>query len=653
MRVLVDGQALQTGAAADAAGSLLHTLGRNRPGWEWALVEAGHLPPVAAQPPANVRRFTFQPPRPVTPFDRRDGRINERYYGDWLSAQHLNALVVLNYFDPEAVVPRFTEPRALVIGVVQDLSALGRMEASWQDAQARQWYCARLRLLLEADTLIVPSPVVERELRELLPELPACIIVSDNLAEAVCEAAAITLPAVPRAAKRIAWVSPLPPTPSGIADYSADLLPSLAKQYDIDLVIDPNQQTVAPDLAARHWTLTAAEAVQRHAVRPYDLFVYQLGNSGYHAYMLDLMRRFRGLVGLHDYFMGGLVASCRSRGLWPTTAGEELEYEGETQFADWQRQGFVNDFVVRQLTAQNRRLLSLADAVVVHSAWSWQRVRRLVDVPVARVPMPMPLPKESDSQETLRRRLGLPIQAFVIASLGHNGHVKRLPSLLRGVADLPVAMRAACQVVLVGPMDANDRTELARFAGDLGLSGQVRATGWVSADDFTAYIRAADVCVQLRYPTFGETSASVLRALAAGTPCIASDQGPMAELPDRVVPKVRSPHDEVADLTALLETLFAHPDRRAALAHGALRYIAEQHAPALATAAYAAAMEQMIARRRERDANWHEATADALLDGILEAGPERERLSMEWAELRDRALQPGECRAGTFVRKAG
>ena len=118
-------------------------------------------------------------------------------------------------------------------------------------------------------------------------------------------------------------------------------------------------------------------------MRPYDLFVYQLGNSGYHVYMLELMRRFRGLLVLHDYFMGGFVASCRERGRWPASLREELDYEGESHLADWHRSGHVNDFVVRQMTPLNRRILELADAVVVHSAWSWQRVRRIVDVPVA------------------------------------------------------------------------------------------------------------------------------------------------------------------------------------------------------------------------------------------------------------------------------
>jgi glycosyltransferase involved in cell wall biosynthesis len=183
-------------------------------------------------------------------------------------------------------------------------------------------------------------------------------------------------------------------------------------------------------------------------------------------------------------------------------------------------------------------------------------------------------------------------------------------------------------------MDADSKAQLVLLADSLGLAGQAHSTGWVSAEEFTDYIQAADVCVQLRYPTFGETSASVLRALAAGTPCITSDQGPMAELPDDVVPKVRSPHHEVADLTAILGELFANPDHLAELGERGRRHVVAQHHPAHSTETYATVIEQTIARRARHDANWRETTG-----WLLESGPllhdERERLSVEWAALRE------------------
>jgi glycosyltransferase involved in cell wall biosynthesis len=84
---------------------------------------------------------------------------------------------------------------------------------------------------------------------------------------------------------RIAWFSPLPPAPTGIAGYSASVLPLLdAPGLAIDLFTDRD----------------AHDFVWRHKRTPYDLVVYQLGNAPWHDYMWGYLFRFPGLVVLHD-----------------------------------------------------------------------------------------------------------------------------------------------------------------------------------------------------------------------------------------------------------------------------------------------------------------------------------------------------------------
>ena len=53
-----------------------------------------------------------------------------------------------------------------------------------------------------------------------------------------------------RPAMRLAWFSPLPPQRSGIADYSAELLPHLAKHLDLELFVDEGVK-VDPAIRAR------------------------------------------------------------------------------------------------------------------------------------------------------------------------------------------------------------------------------------------------------------------------------------------------------------------------------------------------------------------------------------------------------------------
>jgi glycosyltransferase involved in cell wall biosynthesis len=461
--------------------------------------------------------------------------------------------------------------------------------------------------------------------------------VAERAARALEEVPAARVPAVPvtpapPARPRLAWASPMPPAPSGIADYCGDLLAHLAPHYDIELVVDARQPPVAPELARRHLVVTDDEAPARHEARPYDLFVYHLGNSDFHVYQVPLLHQFPGLVVLHDFQLGGLVHSAINAGRWAASPADELEHEGEGLFATWVRMGAVAPWAARFLAPHNRRLLELAEAVVVHSAWAYQRVRRVTDAPVVRIPMAVPLPG-LEEPAALRRRLGLPADAFVVCTLGVVGPPKRVASLFRAVAALPPAIRDRTLVLVVGPCPAEARRPLADLAERLGLDEAVRWTDHVPLEDFTAYARAADVCVQLRYPSNGETSAALLRALAAGAACVASDQGPMLELPSQAVWKVRSPHREVEDLAAALTRLHDRPEQRAGLAAAARQYAAEQLNPARAAALYVAAIDQVIQGRRRREYLWEEAVCNAVAQSFLRPEQGAAALVPPWVAL--------------------
>ena len=414
----------------------------------------------------------------------------------------------------------------------------------------------------------------------------------ERTAEAACRALARPLPPQPRSRRRrrLAWVSPLPPAASGIADYSAELIEHLAGLYEIELVVNPAEPFVTRRLARRHLVLGADEVPSRHEAEPFDLFIYHLGNSHHHLHVLDLMRRFHGLVVLHDVHLGGLVQLAIRAGLWPGTLAEEVRREGEDGLARRLQTGCISGEDILDAVPLNRRILEAADAVVVHSAWAWQRVRRVVDVPVARVPLAAPVPPLR-SRNDERRHLGLPPDAFLIATLGLVSPAKRLPSLLRAVAALPVAVRQTARVVIVGFSPPEKENDLRALAASLGIAEAVYFAGRVPFEDFAAYARAADVCVQLRYPTRGETSAALYRALGAGAACVVSDHGATAEIPEGMALKVRAPGHEVEDLTAALLRLYQQPALRVELGERAVRYIAENHQVGQAAQQYAAMIE--------------------------------------------------------------
>ena len=85
------------------------------------------------------------------------------------------------------------------------------------------------------------------------------------------------------AAERLAidFVSPLPPVRSGIADYSADLLPHLEKLCDLRVVRLACQPA---EEASGRWQWISPERLGEDGRQP----LYQMGNNQYHTEVYDL-----------------------------------------------------------------------------------------------------------------------------------------------------------------------------------------------------------------------------------------------------------------------------------------------------------------------------------------------------------------------------
>ena len=94
---------------------------------------------------------------------------------------------------------------------------------------------------------------------------------------------------------RLAMFSPVPPIPSGIAAYLADLLPLLPEAWNIELFTDEGVEANAPVPCFPHTDFAA-----RHEQESYDLNIYQVGNSAGRAYVYDYVVSHPGLLVLHD-----------------------------------------------------------------------------------------------------------------------------------------------------------------------------------------------------------------------------------------------------------------------------------------------------------------------------------------------------------------
>jgi hypothetical protein len=321
---------------------------------------------------------------------------------------------------------------------------------------------------------------------------------------------------------RLAWFSPLPPDRSGIAAYSAELLTRLDDEFHIDRY---------PESAAHHF-------VWRARRQPYDLVVYQMGNSPAHDYMWAYLPRYPGLVVLHD----ARLHHARARHL---LAAERLDdYRAEFMFSHPDVAPEAAEYAVQGLAGSIyyfwpmlRPMVELARAVAVHNPWV---ARELADqyprAAITSIRMGvLRLTASADARDRVRSAHGIPGSAVTFAAFGKVTAEKRVGATLRALA---VLAREGLDVRLLLVGDANEYPALAAEAAALGVSDRVIATGFIADRDVADCLEAADVCLCLRWPTAQETSASWLRCLAAGRATVITGLAHLAEVPDHVALRV-------------------------------------------------------------------------------------------------------------------
>jgi glycosyltransferase involved in cell wall biosynthesis len=377
---------------------------------------------------------------------------------------------------------------------------------------------------------------------------------------------------------RMAFVSPLPPERTGIADYSAELLPALAAHYDIEVITD--QQTISD---------TALAGLRRRSVawfeanaRRYDRVLYQFGNSSYHEHMFGLLARIPGVVVLHDFYLGHIQLHRDFNGAAPGVWTRIL-YESHGYLALLERKGDTNGEAAVLRFPCNGSVIRNATGVIVHSeysrklamSWYGEAVRNHF----ATIPQVRRDESELPDRVSARRQLGLDEEAFVVASFGFVTPGKLAHRLVDAWKQSALARSADCALVLVG--ESPDPVYLQNLQASVAaadLPGLVQVTGYVTAEQYRLYLAAADIAVQLRGNSRGETSRAVLDCLAYRLPTIVNAHGATAELPEAVA--FRLP-DEFGDsqLASALELLWADQAQRSRLGEAGYRYVSEQCSP--------------------------------------------------------------------------
>ena len=333
---------------------------------------------------------------------------------------------------------------------------------------------------------------------------------------------------------RIAFFSPLPPAKSGIADYSAALLGPLAQLATID-------------------TYSAKPA--KFDASAYDAIVYQLGNNPFHGFVYEMALQHPGVAVLHEANLHHLIADLTLR------RGDEDAYWREVERNGGLRTDRGPDYDLPLL----RTMLERAVALIVHS----QTVEDVVRAqgfrgPVARIPHGAWIAGPTD-RAAYRAKLGLPENIPLFGVFGFLKPYKRIRETLRAFRRLLKEVPQA-RLILVGELHPEMVVQ---------LPPEARHIDFAPLEDFNGYLAACDTVINLRFPTVGETSGTMLRAMGMGKAVMVSDVGAFREYPDSICVKVPVEDSREEDFLLEYMKLFAtRPEVAQALGARAQTWVA-------------------------------------------------------------------------------
>ena len=346
---------------------------------------------------------------------------------------------------------------------------------------------------------------------------------------------------------RVAFLSPLPPAKSGIADYSAALLDHLSHFAEVETFTDRNFDPSR-----------------------FDIAVYQLGNNPHHTFAYEAAIEHPGVVVMHEANLHHLIADLTiRRNNWDAYLKEVEINAGAGALAYALR--YVRtlergpDYDIPML----RSVLARSRAAIVHSAAVEEELRAAGFAgPIAKIPHGAWI--QDGDRMRYRTRLGLDERTPLIGIFGFLKPYKRIAESLRAFRRL-IRVRPDARMILVG--EAHEELPLDSMIHSMGLSAHARHLGFTPIEDFNGYVSACDIILNLRFPTVGESSGTLLRALGMGRAVVVSDIGSFREYPDEICLKAPVDATEEDHLYEYLNLLVSRPDVARGLGERARQWV--------------------------------------------------------------------------------
>jgi glycosyltransferase involved in cell wall biosynthesis len=348
----------------------------------------------------------------------------------------------------------------------------------------------------------------------------------------------------PRSNGRLAFVGPMPPAATGIATYDRALLDGLGRigfldRHPMDVV----------------WPIHRS---QRRAIVAYELGVYQIGNNvEFHREVYRLAMSAPGLVVLHDLAIDGFVRELDASG--DPLGRQAMSEAAAVPFRTADPDIALHDPLQVVWAAAVARA---ARGLVVHSEFCKRYLEAAgTRTPVFVVPHPAveadgAIDRARNEAEAIRSSLAARGVRCLLVAPGDVNGTKQHAAILGALAGLASDVHLA----IVGrPSRTYDIDRLIRRHG---VGDRVTTRLGVPDDEFLAWLAAADVVVDLRYPHRGEVSGSLIRSMQLGKASIVSATGTYLDVPQDAVVRVAAGPANASELREAIASLLDDPARR-------------------------------------------------------------------------------------------
>lgn len=323
--------------------------------------------------------------------------------------------------------------------------------------------------------------------------------------------------------KKLAILSPMPPTRSGIADHSTALVEALREFIKVDV-----------------FTSSSALILQNGA---YDAVLCVIGNAPLHLQAYELCCRLGAACLCHDSRLLGLATS---KGLEHAAqmASQELERVVTTdEISSWAQDETKRDASFLGTLARAARPL------IFHAPQAVRLCQERFGVTAHALPFPMQRGSTAISvaqKQAARARLGIAPEDKLIVSFGFLVPGKAIPESLDTMALLKANIPTA-KLVFAGQAEM-DLTPYQTRADQLGVT---LGTGYLNEADYQDWLMAADAGLQLRIGQPGGISGALQDCIGMGLPCVASaDLAENVTAPNYVIRVANHPNP--AEISAAL-----------------------------------------------------------------------------------------------------